>query len=160
MSTSSVGHFQKVAVVWMRIALETLQSMARTKPHVSTVSFGERLARHRRARGLSQRELAAKSGISNRMIAYYEAQSDSAPIHVIQKLAPVLDVSADELLGLGETPPPEAPASTVELHLWRRIRKLAQLPDRQRRAILQVLDSLLVEHEDHGPRRNEDHGRK
>jgi ribosome-binding protein aMBF1 (putative translation factor) len=45
----------------------------------TTTSFGQRLASVRKARGLSQRDLATLTGISNRMIAYYEAQSDRPP---------------------------------------------------------------------------------
>lgn len=41
--------------------------------------FGERLARLRQAASYSQRDLAAEIGISNRMIAYYEKETEYPP---------------------------------------------------------------------------------
>jgi transcriptional regulator with XRE-family HTH domain len=63
-------------------------------------SFGERLSELRRRVGLSQRGLAAELGISQRMVAYYEGQSDYQPAHLLAPLSELLGVSADELLGI------------------------------------------------------------
>ena len=63
-------------------------------------SFGERLAQLRTAAGYSQRDLAAEIGISQRMVAYYETQSDYPPTHLFPALAKALGVSADQLLGI------------------------------------------------------------
>ena len=111
-------------------------------------TFSDRLARLRRAAGLTQRELADKTGISNRMIAYYETRSGSPPIQVVQKLAPALGVSADQLLGLDAAPTAVDAPSTLELRLWKKVRQLRNLPERRRRAILEVLDGLLDQQTD------------
>jgi len=120
--------------------------IAKKRQHRET--FSERLARLRRAAGLTQRELAQKTGISNRMIAYYETRSGSPPIQVVQKLAPALGVSADQLLGLEAAPTSVDAPSTLELRLWKKVRQLRHLPERRRRAILDVLDGLLDQHSD------------
>ena len=44
----------------------------RKMPIEAEETFGERLARLRRAAGYSLRELAAEVGISHRMLVYYE----------------------------------------------------------------------------------------
>ena len=46
-------------------------------------SVGERIARLRNERGYSQRDLARETGISHRMIAYYEKQAQNPLAHVL-----------------------------------------------------------------------------
>lgn len=111
-------------------------------------SFGQRLARLRRARGLTQRQLAAATGISQRMIAYYETRVVSPPADVITKLVDALHASADDLLGVKPraAASPEPPLTTVELRLWRKFRELRHLREDERRAVLKVVDSFLAGH--------------
>ncbi|HXI54417.1 MAG TPA: helix-turn-helix transcriptional regulator, partial [Polyangia bacterium] len=59
--------------------------------------FGKRLAQLRKARGLTQTELGDKVGISFRMVAYYEGQTNYLPTHILPQLARALGVSVDEL---------------------------------------------------------------
>ncbi|MBL8909962.1 MAG: helix-turn-helix transcriptional regulator, partial [Archangium sp.] len=66
----------------------------------SEESFGERLARLRKAAGYTQKELGEEVGTSQRMVAYYEAQTEHPPTKLMPALAKALGVSADELLGL------------------------------------------------------------
>ena len=61
--------------------------------------FGERMARLRNESGYSQRDLARETGISQRMIAYYEKQAQYSPTQVMPILAKSLGVSVDQLLG-------------------------------------------------------------
>ncbi len=63
-------------------------------------NFGNRMARLRQTAGYSQRELAAEIGISQRMVAYYEKETDYPPTHLLPLLAKTLAVSADLLLGV------------------------------------------------------------
>lgn len=106
-------------------------------------TFGRRLARIRRARGLTQPELAKKIGISGRMLAYYEAQTEHVPAHLLGKLSGVLAVPTDELLGAQplRTVSTEAPEN---LRFWRRLRVAETLPPSDRKAILDHLDALIA----------------
>ena len=124
-----------------RLLAEAHRPMPRSRP-VSTQPFGLRLAQIRRARGLTQAELAGKVGISRRMIAYYEVESDRPPAHVLDHLASVLRVSTDELLGR-KTIKTEAPLS---IRLWRRFRLVEKLPDADRKAIFRLIDGMLERH--------------
>ncbi len=102
--------------------------------------FGERLARLRQAAGFSQRALAAEIGISQRMVAYYEKQTDFPPTHLLPLLAHTLGVSADQLLGISALKhPPHNPDS----RLWRRFSQVAKLPPQDRNQICQILDAFL-----------------
>ncbi len=103
-------------------------------------SFGEQLARLRQEAGLSQRDLAAEVGISQRMVAYYEKQTAHPPTHLLALLAKALGVSADQLLGIKEV---KSNGRTRDNRLWRRFSQVEQLPQSQRKQIVQILDAFL-----------------
>jgi transcriptional regulator with XRE-family HTH domain len=103
-------------------------------------SFGERLARLRKAAGFSQRELAAELGISHRVIAYYEGETEHPPTHLLPHLAKALKVSADELMGLEKT---KKNGRTQDTRLWRRFSQVEKLPPPKRKQIVQILDAFL-----------------
>ncbi len=60
--------------------------------------FGNRLVALRKAAGFTQQELSHKLGVSRRMIAYYEGETEHPPTTILPRLAQALGVSADELL--------------------------------------------------------------
>ena len=62
--------------------------------------FGKRLSRLRKTAGYTQVELAAELDVTQRMISYYEGHSEFPPSPMLPKLARLLNVSADELLGI------------------------------------------------------------
>ncbi|MBP8224923.1 MAG: helix-turn-helix transcriptional regulator, partial [Acidovorax sp.] len=65
-------------------------------------SFGQRLGSLRKAAGFTQVEFAAEVGITQRMVAYYEAPNAQPPAHLLPQMAQALGVSVDVLLGLAE----------------------------------------------------------
>jgi len=103
-------------------------------------SFGERLARLRQEAGLSQRDLAAEVNISQRMVAYYEKQTAHPPTHLLAILAKALGVSSDQLLGIKEV---KSNGRKKDNRLWRRFSQVEQLPQSQRKQIVQILDAFL-----------------
>jgi transcriptional regulator with XRE-family HTH domain len=102
-------------------------------------TFGERLARFRKAAGYTQRDLAAELDISQRMVAYYEAETDHPPTKLLPLLAKTLAVSADELLGIKSHKDKRPPDG----RLWRRFKELDKLPPKQRRQLVQIIDAFL-----------------
>lgn len=111
--------------------------MARKKTaQDSDETFGRRLARLRKAAGYTQRQLAPKLGISQRMLAYYESQTQRPPAALMPALAQELGVSADQLLGL--EPLREGRVSDVRLR--RRIVQLEKLPAKEKREVIKILD--------------------
>lgn len=101
--------------------------------------FGARLAQLRQQRALSQEALAAAVGVSRRVIAYYEAESDQPPGALLADLAQALKISADELLGLKPITD-KLPRKTARLR--KRLQKVEDLPPVDQRAVLKVLDAL------------------
>ncbi len=104
-----------------------------------TESFGKRLARLRKAMGLSQNDLARETGISQRMIAHYEVNDGNPPLHTFHKLCKALEVTADQLLGLEKTR--KEPAKDNRLR--RSIAEIEKLPVPQRKEVARYLDTFL-----------------
>lgn len=107
-------------------------------------SFGQRLAELRNDAGLSQRQLANVTGISYRMIAYYEGRDTLPPGHALPLLADALGVTVDRLVGKKSETPPRR--SAVSQRLLRRLQQLERLPLRERKALLAIIDTYLEKH--------------
>ena len=103
-------------------------------------TFAQRMARLRQAAGYSQRDLARETGISQRMIAYYEKQTQYPPTHLLPILAEVLGASADELLGIKKM---NSDGKKKDMRLWRRFNQIEKLDAKEKRQILQLLDAFI-----------------
>jgi transcriptional regulator with XRE-family HTH domain len=101
--------------------------------------FGRRLVRLRKAAGYTQVELAKELEVSQRMVSYYEGHSDYPPASLLPKLAEILGVSADELLGIK----PLKKAKKPDTRLQRRVQQIEKLPTKERRQLIQVIDTYL-----------------
>jgi transcriptional regulator with XRE-family HTH domain len=108
-------------------------------PHATT--FGQRLVALRKAAALTQQELADEVGVSRRMIAYYEGQSEHPPTTLLPALAQALNVSSDELLGL--TPTPKRNGRVRDNRMQRRLQQIESLPLEERRQIMQLVDAFI-----------------
>ena len=122
----------------MRLTL--LPKMPRKKHPDS--GFGERLLAMRRARGLTQVELAEAAETTQRAISYYENEAGYPPAPALIALARALGVTTDELLGLEERRPTELEQDPELRRLWRRFRKVSALPERDQRAVVRLINSL------------------
>jgi transcriptional regulator with XRE-family HTH domain len=107
-------------------------------------SFGQRLAALRNAAGLSQRQLAKHTGVSQRMIAYYEGRAALPPGDSLTVFAATLGVSVDELVGA--KPLKSAAISGDHPRLWQRFRQIEKLPLRERKELFSVIDAYLERH--------------
>jgi transcriptional regulator with XRE-family HTH domain len=104
--------------------------------------FGRRLYELRKVRGLTQVQLAEAIGSSQRAISHYETVAEYPPPTVIIALAEALQVSTDELLGRKPRSAPKEPAETRRL--WRHFRQVLILPEKDRRAIVRMINSLVA----------------
>ncbi len=64
--------------------------------------FGNRIFKLRQTAGLSQSELAAKVGVTNKSVSKWENGATKPSTNVIRKLADLFNISIDELLALRE----------------------------------------------------------
>jgi transcriptional regulator with XRE-family HTH domain len=104
--------------------------------------FGRRLLALRQERGLTQTQLADAIGSSQRAISHYETVAEYPPASVVVALADALRVSTDELLGKKRRPAPKEPPETRRL--WRQFRQVMSLPEKDRRAIVRMINSLVA----------------
>ena len=114
--------------------------MPKRKLEPAPETFGRRLARLRKAAGYSQRALAAELGISQRMVAYYESQTEHPPTHLLPSLADALSLTTHPLLGREAVSPRKAPKNQ---QLLRRLRTVESLPAAERRQVLHLIDALV-----------------
>lgn len=113
-----------------------------TKPPlmIGSETFGQRLAKIRKAKGYTQVELADKLGIIQVMVSDYE-RDKLRPYHeMIVRLANALDMSTDELLGVK---PVKSKDTKVSLKLQRRMQKIDSLPAAKQKVILQTIDTFI-----------------
>ena len=102
--------------------------------------FGDRLTAIRKSRGLTQSELAEKTGVSKRVIAYCERDNAQPPGALLADLAKTLQVSADHLLGLKL---PKEAKNPKNARLMKRLEKLQKLPPTDLRVVLKMVDGLI-----------------
>ncbi len=114
--------------------------MPKLKPNANGELFGQRMARLRQQAGYTQRELAAELGISQRMVAYYEKQTEHPPVRLLPALTRLLGTGLEELLGVKT---PKATPRPQDNRLWRRLRQVEKLPAPERRQIVQLIDTFL-----------------
>ena len=106
--------------------------------------FGERLISLRKIRGMTQTELADAIGSSQRVISYYEAVAPVPSGDIVLNLAKALRVSTDELLGAKPPPKIDSPTAKPEARrYWRRFQQLMELPEKDQRAVLRLLDTMM-----------------
>lgn len=116
--------------------------MPRTKAQINTQEepFGIRLALFRQSAGYSQRDLARETGISQRMIAYYEKQPQYPPMHVLSVLAEALGVPTGELLSLKNK---KAGNKVKDMRIRRRLGQIEELEEKEKRQVIQLLDTFI-----------------
>lgn len=101
--------------------------------------FGARLARFRQNAGYSQRDLARETGISQRMIAYYEKQPQYPPVHVLTVLAGALGIPLQEMTGQKG----KKSAEPRDMRLRRRLEQIEELEEKDKRQVIQLLDTFI-----------------
>lgn len=139
MSTPISRHTTDLVLRWLSFTIEGMP-VPKTKSSPSPESFSQRLVRLRKSRGLSQLALGKQIGISKRMVAYYETETDRPPAHLLPAIAKALAVSFDDLMGAGHLP---SEPVEVDVRVWRRFQRLQSLPPAERKTVLKLLDSLL-----------------
>lgn len=106
------------------------------------LAIARRLKEIRQRRGLAQGDVAKAVGVKQPVLS--ECESGEIRLHgeLLFKLATVLKVSTDEILGLkpGDTSPPR------NARLMQRLQRVEQLPPTDRRSVLGIIDALIEKH--------------
>lgn len=105
-------------------------------------AFGKRLVALRQARGLTQIELAKVADTTQRAISYYETEAEFPTAAALIPLARALGVTTDELLGV--KPAKLDQGNPQHRRLWKRFQRMASLPERDQRAVIRLINSLVA----------------
>ena len=104
--------------------------------------FAKNLIAIRKAKGLSQRDLAKLSNLSNRVIAYYETRSSIPSYKILAKIAKALDTSICSLID------PEYSDKNIlglNMRTIKKIKLLDQLSPASQRKVLDYIKALLAQ---------------
>jgi len=101
--------------------------------------LGKQMAEGRKEMGLTQTELANTLGISQQLIAAYEAGSRKIPASLLPTLAKLFAVSLEQLIGIDNRPAKRGPASTLQ----RQIEQIGLMPRSKQKFITEMLDALI-----------------
>lgn len=101
-------------------------------------SFGKRVAECRKAKNLSQKELAELFHTSHTTIGKYERDEMTPSIEAAKKLANILDTTVGYLLG--ETEDSEL---FKDKKMLQRLQDIANLPEKEKESLLTTVDHFI-----------------
>ncbi len=102
-------------------------------------ALGNRVSTLRKEQYITQVQMAEMLGISQQLVAAYEAGGRKIPTSLIPTLAKLFAVSVEELLGITDTPSKRGPASTLQ----RQLEQVNNLPRSKQRLVIEMLDALI-----------------
>jgi len=110
--------------------------------------IGERIRRLRKERGWTQKELAERTGCSQRAIVYYERDGKYPPAPVLAAMAGAFRMTLDALVA-PEDPTkkhsrddPDLLNDPEDRRLWRKLQQIKTLPVRDRAAVVRLINTL------------------
>lgn len=111
-------------------------------------AIGERIRRLRKERGWTQTDLAERVGCSRRAIVYYERDGKYPPAPIAAAMASAFGIAMESLMAPEEPElrskrdEPDLLNDPEDRRLWKRLQQLKHMPERDRRAILRMIDGL------------------
>jgi len=108
-------------------------------------ALGSRITTARQAAGLTQLELATQTGVTQRVIAYWEREAVSLRADQLDALANALRVTADDLLGRTQ-PKTRTPAAGPIGKARRIFDAISKLPRHQQEKIFSILEPFITQH--------------
>jgi|LakMenEpi03Aug12_release.lakeMendotaPanAssembly.Ray.scaffolds.fasta_scaffold1493440_1 transcriptional regulator with XRE-family HTH domain len=109
------------------------------------IELGARIAALRKARNITQVQLAEKLGISQQTLQSYECGRRRVPVSAMPAVAQHLEVSLDELFDAPRKVAKNAPSKRGPTPKWQQqIEQIATLPRAKQQVVMQMLDGLLA----------------
>ncbi len=122
------------------VAMDRASRLTPASARQGSESLGERLARLRKERGYTQKELGEKTGLIQALISDYERGKLRLNADTILRLATALEVTTDDLLQpAGSAKPAKKPNRRV----LRRLERIEALPLHVQTNVLRSLDLML-----------------
>lgn len=105
--------------------------------------MGKRIATLRKARGLTQVQLAERMGVAQQTLAHYEAGRLRLLAGALPRLADELGVSVEDLLGKPKATTKDRSKRGPVPKIQQQLEQLAQLPKAKQRFVSDMIDSVL-----------------
>jgi transcriptional regulator with XRE-family HTH domain len=106
--------------------------------HISFVTIGENIRKYRKAKGLTQTELAEKLGTTQFVITNYERGRNNPTAAKLPEIAKALGVGLDQLYGLkGDDPKAEEKEGSGKRREAQIQKIFRELPPAKQRAVLE-----------------------
>lgn len=102
-------------------------------------SLGQRIARLRKERGITQQELAERIGSIQVLVSDYERDRIRVTAEMVVRIAEALEISADELLGMKKA----RLGPRASRRVLRRVERVEELPPQQQATLLRTIDTFL-----------------
>jgi transcriptional regulator with XRE-family HTH domain len=120
---------------------------------LTKLTFGQRLAKIRKTKGLTQKELGERVGVSQRIIHHYENKAEYPPAPKLIELAQALGMNVEELLGL--TSNDGDSYQNINPKLAKRLRLASTLPPHDLKSLVTFIDALLLKQQVKGKERGQ-----
>ncbi len=114
-----------------------------TKEGLDTIA--QRLVRLRKERGITQAQMATLLGVSQPVVSDYERGALRLHGELILKVAEILGVSADELLGRDEHADQRKKRGR-QSQLEKQLTAIADLPRKEQQQLLAVVEAFISQH--------------
>jgi transcriptional regulator with XRE-family HTH domain len=108
------------------------------------INLSANLIFFRKKRGLTQDGLAKLSGVSRRMIAYYETHHASPTVDMIAALAKALNVTIEDLIGKIEIKTAIDEILNVDARTLKKLKQLLSLNRNDRLKVYEYMDMLIA----------------
>lgn len=106
------------------------------------IALGERIAQFRKARGITQVQLAETLGVSQQTIQAYEVGRRRIQVSTLPVVARTLSVSLEDLFGESDS----SPRKRGPTPKWQKqIEAISQLPRAKQQFVSQMLDTVLAQ---------------
>lgn len=103
--------------------------------------LGQRIARFRKAQGLTQVQLAEILGISQQTMAHYEVGRLRVSVAMLPPLAKALTVSVEDFIE--NVPSPQKHKRGPASKLQQQIERVSQLPRAKQKFVMEMLDTVI-----------------
>ena len=115
-------------------------------------NFSNNLIRLRKSKNISQKKLSDESGISQRMIHYYETNAINPPLDKIEAIAKVLNIGVNDLIQTKDFSNSSNSILQESLKLdtktLEKIKIILSLPRQQRHIVYSIAEALLHQYQD------------
>jgi transcriptional regulator with XRE-family HTH domain len=109
----------------------------------ASMIFADNIRRIRQQKGLSQYDVADKSGISRRMISHYEREGILPPMDRLEALANALGVKISSLFEDTSTIPGSENLVGIDPRSVKKLKDILSLPSEDRNDLYRILNKML-----------------